>query len=723
MRSLLPVSPRAVLALAAIFFFVVSGFTALWASSLEMPDLRSVEGRRVAQSTKIYDRTGEVLLYDFHDAAKRTVVPVEEMSRHVRNATVAIEDAEFYEHRGVKPTAFLRAVLVNLTSLSFSQGGSTITQQVIKNALLTKEKTVTRKLKEWILAVKLERQMTKDQILEIYLNEAPYGGTMYGIEEASRNFFGKRAADLTLAESAYLAALPQAPTYYSPYGTHRAALEARKNLVLERMRVNGFIADEELAQAKSEKVSFKPQSGSSIESPHFVFFVKEYLEGKYGYRIEDRGYKVITTLDAELQREAEEIVRAYALENEKNFNAENAATVVVDPGRGEILAMVGSRNYFDTEIEGSYNVAVANRQPGSSFKPFVYAQAFSEGYTPETVLFDVHTQFSTACAPENLTSEGECYAPVNYDGVFRGPLNLRSALAQSINVPAVKLLYLVGVRDALRLAQAMGITTLGDPSRYGLTLVLGGGEVKLLDMTSAYGVFATGGVRVEPTGVLRVEDALGGVLESHEPRAVRILAEDVAMQINDVLSDNIARAPSYGQGSPLYFPGRDVAAKTGTTNDYRDAWIIGYSPSVAVGAWAGNNDNSPMEKRVAGLIVAPLWHEVMEKALARYPSGPFPRVERSTEGLKPILRGVWQGGISQVVDARTGMPATAETPAEFRVENVQAGGIHSILYSIDKDDPLGAAPTNPFADPQFRLWEPPVRAWAREHGFAPAEDP
>ncbi|HEY4511097.1 MAG TPA: PBP1A family penicillin-binding protein [Candidatus Paceibacterota bacterium] len=719
MRLLPAIKPRLVVTSTFIFFFVISGFILLWAASLEIPDLGVVEERRVAQSTKIYDRTGEILLYNFHDNAERTLVPIGHMSRHVRNATVAIEDAEFYQHHGVRPLAVVRAILTNLLhgDLFSGQGGSTITQQVIKNAILTKEKTLARKLKEWILALKLERQMGKEQILELYLNESPYGGTMYGVEEASFVFFGKHAADLTLTESAYIAALPQAPTYYSPYGNHHDALEARKNLVLEKMLEHGFIGEDEYAAARAENISFKPPRETAVEAPHFVFFIKEYLEGKYGTRIEDGGYKVITTLDAELQREAQEIVKAYALENEKNFNAENAAVVAIDPTTGDILAMVGSRDYFDANIDGNYNIAVANRQPGSSFKPFVYAEAFSKGYTPDTVLFDVRTQFSSTCAADNFTSEEDCYSPGNYDNLFRGPITLRSALAQSINVPAVKLLYLAGVRDSIRLAQSMGITTLSDPDRYGLTLVLGGGEVRLLDMTSAYGVFATGGLRTEPTGVLRIEDGDGNVVEAREPRQVRVLSEDVAMHISDVLSDDVARAPAYGRGSALAFAGREVAVKTGTTDDYRDAWIIGYSPSVVVGAWAGNNDNSPMEKRVAGFIIAPLWHAVMEKALARYESGPFPRTEQGEGAQKPILRGIWQGNDLGTIDARTGLPATDSTPGEFRRIKVKVG-VHTILNTVDRKDPLGSSPLIPALDPQFRLWEPPVRAWALQNGYS-----
>ena len=716
------VEKRLIFLIATIVFFVVSGFTALWTASLEIPDLEGVSKRKVAQSTKIYDRTGEILLYDLHEDISRTVVSIDEMSRHIKNATVAVEDGEFYEHAGVKPTAILRAAFMNIRTGEFlgGQGGSTITQQVIKKALLVDEKLLSRKIKEWVLAIKLERVLSKEEILELYLNEIPYGGSVYGVEEASQAYFGKRAVDLTLLEAAYLAALPQAPTYYSPYGNHRDALESRKNFVLAEMLKRGFITKEEHDTTRITEVTFKSPRATNIEAPHFVFYVREYLEEKYGENaIEENGFRVITTLDAQLERKAEAILNRHALLNEKNFNAENAGLIALDPRTGEILAMVGSRDYFDEAIDGNFNVTLAKRQPGSAFKPFVYAAAFGKGYTPETVVFDLRTQFSTACPVDDLTSEGDCYSPGNYDNIFRGPVTLRNALAQSINVPSVKVLYLVGLQDALRLAKAMGIGTLGEPDRYGLTLVLGGGEVRLIDMAAAYGTFATGGVYFAPVPVLRIEDAKGRVIESFEPRGSKVLSEEVAMQINDVLSENIARTPAFGETSYLYFPGRDVAAKTGTTNDYRDAWVLGYTPNLVVGAWAGNNDNSPMEKKVAGFIVAPMWNEFMGATLANRPVETFARTEISYDGLKPALRGVWQGGETYVIDTRTGTLATEGTPTEFREERVRQS-VHDILHWIDKKNPLGPIPLDPANDPQYRYWEASVGAWAISQGLTPS---
>ncbi|NCN52727.1 penicillin-binding protein [Candidatus Parcubacteria bacterium] len=696
------------LILMTVVGLVLSGIIFLWVSTLDIPDLSSFEQRRVLQSTKIYDRTGEILLYDFHQDVRRTVVPFEDISRNIKNATVAIEDDTFYQHNGVRPLAIIRSMVTNVLSNGspFSGGGgSTITQQVIKNALLDQDKTLVRKIKEAILAIRLEQVLTKDEILNHYLNESPYGGTIYGVEEASLAFFGKRASDLDLAEAAYLSALPQAPTYYSPYGNHMDELEKRKNLVLERMLQNGFITQEEHDAAKIEEVDFGLAPIGGIRAPHFVFYIREYLAEKYGEEsLAERGFKVITTLDYDLQKEAETIVNKYAIYNQDAFNASNASMVAADPKTGELLVMVGSRNYFDKDIDGSYNVALADRQPGSSFKPFVYAEAFSKGFTPETVVFDLETQFSTSCAPDNFQPDEGCYSPENYDNVFVGPISLRNALAQSRNVPAVKTLYLAGIKDSIKLARDMGISTLTNANAYGLTLVLGGGEVKLLDMVNAYSVFADEGVKHDPISILRIEDSRGQVLEeadSAEERASTVLNRNVALQISDILSDNAARTPLYGANSQLYFGGRDVAAKTGTTNDYRDAWILGYTPTIVVGTWAGNNDNSSMDKKISGLIVTPMWRDFMDYALTKRDAESFPEPDR-TPSNKPVLNGMWFN------------PSSVTTNSDGTMSNDINDAIndaHSILFYVNKNDPAGPEPSRPEQDSQFRLWEYPVSLW------------
>ena len=679
----------------------------IWVSTLQIPDLSSFEQRRIEQSTKIYDRTGEVLLYDLHQDVRRTIVPFEKISYNVKNATIAIEDDQFYKHHGIQPLSILRAAIANFFSgdLLGGQGGSTITQQVIKNSILEKEKNLTRKVKEAILAIKIERVLTKDQILGHYLNESPYGGTIYGVEEASQSFFGKSASDLTLPEAAYLAALPQAPTYLSPYGTHKAALDARQKLVLKRMLVNKFIKEDEYNAAIATTITFQPQAVTGIRAPHFVMYIRDQLVEKYGEEaLSGKGFKVISTLDWKLQQEAERIVKENALKNEKKFGASNAGLVAIDPKTGDVLVMVGSRNYFDDKIDGNFNITISPRQPGSSIKPIVYASAFSKGYTPETKVFDVKTQFSTACEPWDTSNEAPCYSPNNYNNKFVGPLSLRNALAQSLNIPAVKVMYLTGLKDAIKLAGDMGITTLNDPDRLGLTLVLGGGEVKLLEHTGAYGVFANQGVKADRRTILRIEDTDGKVID--EPQVVerRVLDKNVALQITSILSDNVARVPLWGSNSLIYFPNRDVAAKSGSTNNSRDAWIMGYTPNLAVGVWTGNNDNKPMNG-LSGLIATPMWRQFMDVALASLPEEHFEEPLALDPTLKPILRGEIIDTASLIQNIQQG----SSTPNMAQI----ASGIHNILYYVDKRNPQGPYPTNPASDSQYANWEYAVQKWVQ----------
>jgi penicillin-binding protein 1C len=691
---------------------IISGLLLIWVSTFQIPSLDTIEERKVSQSTKIYDNTGKILLYDVYHKAKRTVVPIGEISQYIKDATISIEDKSFYTHYGIKPTSILRAVVVDILTLNFTQGGSTITQQVVKKSLLVDDKSPARKLKELVLSLKLEKVLSKDEILSMYLNENPYGGTLYGVEEASQAFFATSSSAVSIAQAAYLAAIPQAPTHYSPYGKYRADLEKRKNLVLKEMFEDKKISQEEYNNALVEKVEFLPQSTSGIRAPHFVMFVKEYLEKKYGTDvIEQGGLKVITTLNYELQAKAEAVAKQYADINEKSFNGTNDAFVAIDPKTGGILTMVGSRDYFDTKIDGQFNVTTARRQPGSTFKPFVYAEAFIKGYTPETVLFDVPTQFSAKCTVDNFTSDNGCYSPGNYDDKFRGPMTLRDSLAQSINVPSVKTLYLAGIKDSINLAENMGITNLGDANQYGLTLVLGGGEVSLLDMTSAYGVFATEGMRTPYTSILKVQDKNGKTLEEITPRPNKILEPEVARNISDILNDNVARTPLYGSNSSIYFPGHDVAVKTGTTNNYKDAWIVGYTPDIVVGTWAGNNDNTPMAKKVSGLIVAPMWRAFMDEVMKNDPGNTFTKPQKEDSyDLKPVLRGKWQGGISNIP---TGTVIDPNNPPQESL----SGGVHSILYWVNKDDPRGSQPIFPSMDSQFERWEYAVRKWAVDNGF------
>jgi 1A family penicillin-binding protein len=709
---------KKVVLIAVAAFLVICGLMAIWIATLQIPDLGSFQNHVLAGSTKIYDRTGETLLYDLNRDAKQQVVPFDQISPYLKDATIAIEDQDFYKHKGIAFTSIIRAALVDITSFKLKEGGSTITQQVVKNTLLTTDKKISRKIKEWVLALKLDRVMSKDDILNMYLNSSPYGGPYYGVEEASQNYFGKKASDINLVEAAYIAALPQSPTYYSPFGKHLDALELRKNLVLQKMKENGFITEAQYNDSVKQKVTFQKQETHSIKAPHFVMFIQDYLIEKYGEDlVRNGGLKVTTTLDYTMQQKAEEIVKKYALANVEKFTATNAALVAIDPNNGQILTMVGSRDYFDKKIDGQFNVATAYRQPGSTFKPFAYVTAFEKGFTPDTVLFDVPTQFSTTCDANGtpLSAGASCYMPQNYDDRFRGPMSLRNALAQSINIPSIKTLYLAGLKDTLQTAKDMGITSLTDVSRYGLTLVLGGGEVSPLDMTSAYGVFATNGVRSPYTGILSVQDRDGKELEKFELTQQQVLEPEAVEQLNDVLADNNARLPLNGAGSATDFPNRQVALKTGTTNDSRDAWIVGYTPNIVVGTWAGNNDNSPMIHKTSGLIVAPMWRAFMDAILPNVPVSSFIPPTPIDPNLKPILRGIWQGNQTYIVDKTTNNLATDFTPADNRQE-MAIPNVHSILYWVDKSDPAGPVPNNPSKDPQFALWEPPVLAWAAANG-------
>lgn len=720
--------------------------------SKDLPDPSKMAERQITQSTKIYDRTGTMLLYDVHGEEKRTIVPLDQISKSLQQATIATEDANFYQHFGLDFKGIARAVLGVLTGNRSAGGGSTITQQFIKKSLLTDERSYSRKIKEAILALELEAKYSKDEILGFYLNQIPYGSNAYGAEAAAQTFFGKPAKDLTLAESALLAALPKAPTYYSPFGSHPEDLKARQEYVLDRMQKLSYISPAQAEAAKDEKLVFSKER-QSIKAPHFVMYVKEYLVEKYGEEIlEQGGLKVYTTLDWDLQQAGQEIVEKGANDNQKKYGAYNAALTAIDPKSGQILVMVGSKNYFSDPLpegcdpgkncrfEPNVNVAIRDRQPGSSFKPFAYALAFEKGFLPQTTLFDLKTEFNPACPADATSPEfngQKCYNPQNYDGNFHGPVSMRQALAQSLNIPAVKTLYLAGIPQTISLSQEMGITTLKDRDRYGLALVLGGGEVKLIDETVAYGVFAAEGIKNEKTAILKIEDANGKVLESFKTKPVQILEPQIARLISDVLSDNEARTPVFGSASPLYLPERQTAVKTGTTQEYRDAWTVGYTPSLSVGVWAGNNDNKPMAKAGAGLYAAaPIWNAFIKKAyelktidikqisdnsffLPKEPEQ-FTKPDPPKDP-KPALSGQSFAKKIIKIDKVSGKLATDLTPPEF-VEEKTFQEIHSILYYIDKDKPTDDF-IGPTKDPQFPNWDAPIQIWAQNSGWSPQAPP
>lgn len=591
---------------------------------LKNPLDKKILSHQSAQTSIIYDRTGEHVLYEIHGEENRKIISHGEIPDNIRIATIAAEDNSFYSHSGVDFKGIIRALSSDVKSSQIQEGGSTITQQLARNVFLTREKTIQRKISEIFLSFKIEYNYSKDEILDMYLNEVPYGSNAYGIESASQIFFGKKAGDLTLEEAALLAALPNATTYYSPYGNHKDELIKRQQKILDKITSLNLSSVLETEKAKKTDVlsNIMPFK-QNIEAPHFVFYVKEQLEKTYGQDIIERGgFRVFTTLDWEKQKLAENIVQKYAAEIQKKYNATNAALTAVDPKTGEILAMVGSRDYFDKSIDGQVNVTTSPRQPGSSFKPFAYATAFEKGYQPENLIYDVPTNFG----PDG---SGHDYKPHNYDGNFHGLVSLRQSLASSLNIPAVKTLYLAGISNTVDLARRMGISTLENKNRFGLALVLGGGEVTLLDETSAFGVFANDGRRNEATGIMKILDSQDGVFFENSPKNIQVLSEQVSRKINSILSDNQARSMVFGTGSKLYIPGRTVAAKTGTTQDFHDAWIVGYTPAVVTGVWVGNNNNEAMSSGADGsYVAAPIWNEFMSEILKDYPDEFFPDYEK-----------------------------------------------------------------------------------------------
>jgi 1A family penicillin-binding protein len=601
------------------FLILVIGFLFLFIYyAKDLPRPEKFTERTLNQSTKIYDRSGQILLYEIYGEEKRTWVPLSKIPEHLKQAVIAVEDVDFYKHFGIDFGSIFRSILINLKIGKPIYGGSTLTQQLIRSTFLNIEKTPERKFREIILSLELERRYSKDQILEWYLNQIPLGQNAYGVEAASQTYFQKSVSEISIPEAATLAALIKAPTFLSPYGENKEELLKRKNLVLDRMVSAGFLTKDRAEDLKKEEIQFV-KIKHPIKAPHFSLWVKDYLIEKYGEDfLMQKGLKVYTSLDWELQKSAEKIVADVSQKNVA-FRAYNASLVAINPKTGEVLAMVGSKDFFadpypkgctagkNCLFEPYPNVALRPRQPGSAFKPFVYVTAFQKGYNDKTVVVDEPT-----CWPGG----NELWCPQNYDGLFRGPVTLRQALAQSLNIPSVKVLdSLAGLNDSIKNAQKFGITTLTDPTRYGLAIVLGGAEVKLLDMVSAYGVFATEGFKVEPLAVLKIEDSDGNIIEENKRTPKRVIEREPVLLINDILSDNNARAPIFGPRSPMYFEGRQVSAKTGTTQDFKDGWIIGYTSSIVVGVWVGNNDNTPLAREPGIIVAGPIWRAFMEKVL------------------------------------------------------------------------------------------------------------
>lgn len=663
---------------------------------LTLPTVDEIQRREITESTKIYDRTGNQLLYEVYDEEKRTVIPWDTIPDIVKKATISIEDKGFYQHPALDFKAFIRMLVANLTRGFGTQGGSTITQQLAKNAFLTGEKTITRKIKEAILAYRIEQIYSKDQILNLYLNIIPYGQNAYGIEAASEVYFGKHAKDLTLSEASLLASIPQAPSYYSPWGYHTDELENRRRYVLKQMQDNGYITEDQRQYAATHPpiIKDKPVKAQFALAPHFTIYVQDYLNNKYGEDFVSRsGLKVITTIDANIQGIANKAVKDYADKNTADYGGHNAAMIVEDPRTGQILAMVGSKGYVSKsepegcisgkscEFEGQFNIVTQGlRQPGSSFKPFVYMLAFIQGFTPDTILFDVPTEFSQKpecnSVPNYSNDNKNCYHPQNYDLTFKGPITMKESLAQSLNIPAVKTLHLVGLDEMMQFASKLGFTTLKDKNRFGLSLVLGGGEIKMTEMASAYSILAAEGISHKQAMILRIEDKNGRVLESYNDDSKQIVDPNYPRLINSILSDRNLRASLFhGSMNLTEVPGYQIALKTGTTNNYIDAWAFGYTPNLVLGVWAGNNDRTPLQKKGGSILAAvPMWHAAMEQMVQSRPNETFTEPIPVTSDI-PMLRG-----------------------------QLDKSNLHTILYFLDRT-----------GDGQYQNWEAGVQSWILSH--------
>ncbi|MGE3278791.1 MAG: transglycosylase domain-containing protein, partial [Candidatus Altimarinota bacterium] len=685
-----------------------------------------------AESTIIYDREGNIL-YTIHGEENRQEIPLSEIPKHVIDATIAIEDDQFFEHIGFDIGGILKGFLAEYLGIGARRGGSTITQQLVKNTLLSNERTLTRKIKELIISIQLERTYSKNEILSLYLNTIPYGSNAYGVEMASRIFFGKNAKDLTLGEAAILASLPQAPSRYNPYGNGKELLmgyfdeegnyvAGRKDVVLKRMEDLGYISAEERQQAFDDaaQITFK-QYREDIKAPHLVLYVKELLENKFGKEaVETGGIHVYTTIDPVLQKKAEETIAEKMKTYPETYGASNAAVLTVDIEKGQILAMVGSADYFNEEIDGNVNVVFRNRQPGSSFKPIVYAAAFAKGYSPATIIYDLETDF------------GNNYIPQNYDGKFRGPISARRALNASLNIPAVKMAYLAGVDNVVNLAKKMGYTDLTSADQYGTSIGLGTGEVTLYQMVTAYSVFANNGKKIAFSPFLRIETSDGKIIENNEdtvPKAIEVLDPQIAYTINHVISDKTARPP--GWNNNLQLADQINGAKTGTSNKRvkpgnepgsikpLDNWTLGYTSKVVTGVWVGNNDSTPLNFNADGLTTAaPIWKAVMTEATKDHDLEEF----KKPDGINWMKVSRWSGLLPSEQTADSDVIAelftTFNTPTQ-----VDQTFLKVKVDKVSKKLPSEYTPEEAIVDalvanfhslnPTDPNWEKPVQFWAK----------
>lgn len=694
--------------------------------SRELPDPNRLLGRNVPESTKIYAKD-ETLLYEVHGEFKRTLVDLDAIGQDLKNATLVAEDRNFYNHAGISITGLARSVIIDIIYREKRQGGSTITQQFVKNAMLSNDKSFVRKAKEIILSIELEARFSKDEIFKMYLNEIPYGRNAYGIEAAAQTYFNKHANELSIAESAYLAALPQAPSYYNPSGPNFDALQARQQYILSQMKEEGYLTQEQYDSAANEEVAFE-KIKNSIVAPHFVQYVEEYLAEKFGEQsLQEGGLKVYTTLDPKLQEIAEKAVADGAAKN-ISAGGYNAALVAIDPKTGQILAMVGSKDYFGENFpkdcnpktclfSPNVNIATTLQQPGSSFKPYAYVTAFGKDfkYAPASMLVDVKTEF------------GGGYSPNNFNFSQNGPVSMRKSLAGSLNIPAVKTIALVGADNVIETARSLGITS--QFKDCGLSLVLGGCDITLLDHTAAYAALANKGNKNEKTAILKIVSQEGETLEEYKENREQVLDEQAVYLMTNIMSDNSARSYVFGGSSPLQLGNRPVAAKTGTTQDFRDGWTMGFTPSLAAGVWTGNNNNVSM-KRDAVVMAGPIWNQFMREALKDTPVEQFER----PQGIKEVSVDAVSGKLptQYTPQTRTEVFADYSVPTDYDDVHIAAPEGWSPQIVQDPNNPSATVASLPAGvcrtlhseRRDTPSWENPVVAYGLANGYCyPGQQP
>lgn len=669
--------------------------------SRDLPTPGKLVTSRYKDATRIYDRKGE-LLYSVYQDQNRTYVKLPEIPKYLRLGTIAIEDKDFYKNNGFSPIGIVRALARSVLSGRIAGGGSTITQQLVKNVLLTSEKSLPRKIKELILSIQVDNRFTKDQVLEMYLNNISYGGTAIGVEAAAGQYFGKSAKELNLAQSAFLSGLPQLPSLYTPFSGNKYYI-ARTDAVLKRMVADKYITKAEADKALLEIKNYEfTEHAANLKAGHFVMYVRNLLAEQFGEQaIQSGGLQVTTSLDYSMQEKAEEIIKE-EIDSLKKYKVSNGAAMIEDPRTGEILTMVGSKDYFDADIDGNFNVVTqASRQPGSSMKPIIYAKAFEKGYTPSTMLMDVNTDFRTG-------ESDPVYTPVNYDGKFRGPVQVRFALGNSFNIPAVKMLAHVGIKDSMQLAYDMGVKswepTEENLKNVGYSLVLGGKELYMIDEMTAYSVFANAGVKQDTIAILKVTDSRGKVLFEHKKRdGKQVLPAEVAYLISHILLDNNARIEEFGPNSYLRIPGRTVAVKTGTTDEKRDNWAFGYTPSIAIGVWVGNNDYTPMNQTIASGATgaSPIWHNLMVMALKGKPNEDFKRPDNVTAlQIDPFVGGL----------PRDGQAARSD----FFIKGTEPTTTSLVYQNKDGKDYWVFAEKDPISTDGKNRWQDGINAWIQE---------